>query len=180
MSVMAQWLNKTWGVTPKKIYALEALSTSFKLNKDNNNDKAGQPSTNTRAVDLQSVSFETFLLHAVGVDVRTEISDWKALIGAYGPLFIGGSIFGPESIQLTAVDVSDIITDDSGRLLQAKIKMSFDEYAPEPSLQKTGEGSVSSSAAGITAPTSDKAQKKPSNPQIDGSIVMGGRKYTPY
>jgi len=190
MAVMAEWLTKKWEVSPERIAALENLTTSYKLKANTNNDAAGKPSTNLRVKELQKVSLDTLLSDSVGINILTELTEWEALIGQSGPLIIGGRKFGPDKFMLMQIDVSGVRLDDSGRFRIAKIKLSFQEDAPEavkakPNTGATGTGngaktapgvsgienrlkngsanSETKSALGIGPSTGDKAALKPSN-----------------
>ena len=66
MAVMAQWNSKSWEVSSKRIAALNSISASVKLDTENNDDKAGSPATNTKALELQSFTFDFDLASVVG------------------------------------------------------------------------------------------------------------------
>lgn len=95
MPVMASWNGKTWGVSPERIAALNGVSASVELDTENSDDKAGSPATKTKALKLQSMSFDFDLGVAVGCDVRGEYESWTALVGQYAPFYLGGTRFGP-------------------------------------------------------------------------------------
>lgn len=181
MSTMASWNGKTWGVSSQKIAALNGVSASVELDTENSDDKAGSPATKTKALKLQSMSFDFNLATAVGCDVRDEYESWVALIGQYAPFYLGGTRFGPANLQLTGVSLSDTTLDNLGRILMGKITINLTEYAEEASSKKATAGSSgsSSSAAGVStgvgprlsaisvgASSSDKAAKKPNNTQL--------------
>ena len=92
---MASWNGKTWGVSPERIAALNGVSASVELDTENSDDKAGSPATKTKALKLQSMSFDFDLGVAVGCDVRGEYESWTALVGQYAPFYLGGTRFGP-------------------------------------------------------------------------------------
>ena len=163
MAVMASWNGKTWGVSSQRIAALNGVSSSVELDTENSDDKAGSPATKTKALKLQSMSFDFDLASAVGGDARGEFESWTSLVGQYAPFYLAGRRFGPANLQLTGVSLS--------------------EYAEEASSKKAGAGgsSKSSSAAGVSssggvgrrlsavtvgASSSDKAAKKPNNAQL--------------
>ena len=58
MAVMASWNGKTWGVSSQRIAALNGISHSVELDTENSDDKAGSPATKTKALKLQSMSFD--------------------------------------------------------------------------------------------------------------------------
>ena len=182
MAVMASWNGKTWGVSSQRIAALNGISHSVELDTENSDDKAGSPATKTKALKLQSMSFDFDLAAAVGCDVRSEYESWTALVGQYAPFYLAGRRFGPANLQLTAVSLSDTKLDNLGRILT--------EYAEEASSKKASSGTssssgksgsssksaagiatykelgISSSAVSVGASSSAKASKKPTNAQL--------------
>ena len=182
MAVMASWNGKTWGVSSQRIASLNGISHSVELDTENSDDKAGSPATKTKALKLQSMSFDFDLAAAVGCDVRSEYESWTALVGQYAPFYLAGRRFGPANLQLTAVSLSDTKLDNLGRILTGKITIKLTEYAEEASSKKATAGSSnggSSSPAGVStgvgprlsaitvgASSSDKAAKKPNNTQL--------------
>lgn len=141
MSVMASWNGKTWGVSPERIAALNGVSASVELDTENSDDKAGSPATKTKALKLQSMSFDFDLGVAVGCDVRGEYESWTALVGQYAPFYLGGTRFGPANLQLTGVSLGDTTVDNFGRILKGKITINLTEYAEEASSKKATAGS---------------------------------------
>lgn len=181
MAVMASWNGKTWGVSSQRIAALNGVSSSVELDTENTDDKAGAPATKTKALKLQSMSFDFVLASAVGSDVRSEYEAWTAMVGQYAPFYLAGRRFGPANLQLTGVSLSDTTLDNLGRILKGKITINLTEYAEEASSKKASAGgsSGSSSAAGVSggvgprlsavtvgASSTAKASKKPTNAQL--------------
>lgn len=191
MAVMASWNGKTWGVSSQRIAALNGVSSSVELDTENSDDKAGSPATKTKALKLQSMSFDFDLAAAVGCDVRSEYESWTALVGQYAPFYLAGRRFGPANLQLTAVSLSDTKLDNLGRILTGKITIKLTEYAEEASSKKASSGKssssgksgsssksaaghryhhkesgISSSAVSVGASSSAKASKKPTNAQL--------------
>lgn len=191
MAVMASWNGKTWGVSSQRIAALNGISHSVELDTENSDDKAGSPATKTKALKLQSMSFDFDLAAAVGCDVRSEYESWTALVGQYAPFYLAGRRFGPANLQLTAVSLSDTKLDNLGRILTGKITIKLTEYAEEASSKKASSGKssssgksgsssksaagiatykelgISSSAVSVGASSSAKASKKPTNAQLE-------------
>ena len=189
MAVMASWNGKTWGVSSQRIAALNGVSHSVELDTENSDDKAGSPATKTKALKLQSMSFDFDLAAAVGCDVRSEYESWTALVGQYAPFYLAGRRFGPANLQLTGVSLSDTKLDNLGRILTGKITIKLTEYAEEASSKKASSGKssssgksgssksaagiatykelgISSSAVNVGASSSAKASKKPTNAQL--------------
>ena len=166
------------------------ISHSVELDTENSDDKAGSPATKTKALKLQSMSFDFDLAAAVGCDVRSEYESWTALVGQYAPFYLAGRRFGPANLQLTAVSLSDTKLDNLGRILTGKITIKLTEYAEEASSKKASSGTssssgksgsssksaagiatykelgISSSAVSVGASSSAKASKKPTNAQL--------------
>lgn len=153
MAVMASWNGKTWGVSSQRIAALNGVSSSVELDTENSDDKAGSPATKTKALKLQSMSFDFDLASAVGGDARGEFESWTSLVGQYAPFYLAGRRFGPANLQLTGVSLSDTTLDNLGRILKGKITINLTEYAEEASSKKASAGgsSKSSSAAGVSS-----------------------------
>lgn len=190
MTIMAKWGGKTWEVSSRKIAALNGISAGVELDTENSDDKAGSPATKTKALKLQSLSFDFDVAMVAGTDVRGEYESWTELVGNYAPFYLAGRRFGPPKLQLTAVKLSDTTIDDFGRILKGKISITLTEYAEEASSKKATSSSssssgssssgtkkaagvatykelgISSSAASIGASSSDKAARKPNNTQL--------------
>lgn len=151
MAVMAKWNGKTWEVSSKQIKALDGLTAGAELDTDNNDDKAGSPATNTKALKLKRISPYFDVAKVAGVDPRTEYESWENMVGEYAPFYLGGSQFGPKNMQLTAVSLSDVLLSDSGTMLKARISIVLTEYAEEASSKKATAGAGGSTAPGISS-----------------------------
>jgi len=173
MSIVAQWLSKKWEVSPQRIQNISNLSTSYKLKTESSSASDGSTVTKVLGLEPQQFKFETQLGEAVGVNVREEIESWKSLVGQSGTFYLGGKNFGAGKMQLTTVDVSDIILDDFGRIRSAKLSFTFteDTTTSKSSSKKkklTAASSSTYTALGIAPSSADKAQKKPTNTQLSG------------
>lgn len=162
---MAKWGNKGFLVSPSQIVPLLNLTTGFARKSDSNNDTSGQPTTNTRGLELQTIQLETRYVAGLGVDPRGQIEDWKKQFGLRYPLYINGRQFGPDLLELVSVDVSNIKLADDGRFLSIDVSVTLEEYIPPTTTvsQKKSSGTQTASKAGAMAagPTSaEKATKK--------------------
>lgn len=174
---MAQWLNKTWGVSQQMIAAISGLSTGRKLQKETNDDAEGQNPTNIRGYELSNLSFSYKVGKGAGcADPRAEYGSWWSLVGLYAPFYLAGRRFGAARYLLTEVSPSNIQLADNGEWLECVINMTFEEYAGEAAGDKgsvtttsvsgaTAIGSASAaassaSAVNVGASTADKATKK--------------------
>ena len=196
MAVMAKWGEKVWEVSSQRIAALDGISASVELDTENSDDKAGSPSTKTKALKLQTMNFDFNLASVAGCDVRSEYESWTALIGQYAPFFLADRRFGPANFQLIGVGLGDTVLDDFGRILKGTISVSFTEYSPEASskkaastaksgtataakgTKKSGSATVTKSggtgrrlsAVSVGASSTDKAAKKTGNVLLDAAI----------
>lgn len=135
---MAQWGPKGFLVSPEKIITFDGFSTSIALKSDSANDTSGTAPTNTKGREPQTVSMSINYVRAAGVDPRAQFEEWSALVGQYYPLYIGDTIFGPEYLMLTKVDLSDLKLATDGSFISAKIAVSFDEYTPPKAKSSAG------------------------------------------
>ncbi|MBP3590802.1 MAG: hypothetical protein J6J61_09515 [Muribaculaceae bacterium] len=157
---MAKWGPKTWAVSSQKVVALQGLSFSYAQVADNNASTEEKKTTNERGTELFPLSFTTTLHSGAGVDVRAEIESWQKLVTQVNYFYLGGKKLGPK-LQLRKVAVSDVKTDDFGRMRLATLSFEFKEYDPDTSSVK-----VSTSALNVKASTSAKSQKKTTNKAV--------------
>ncbi len=160
MATMAKWGPKTWAVSSQKVVALQGLSFSYAQVADNNASTEEKKTTNERGTELFPLSFTTTLHSGAGVDVRAEIESWQKLVTQVNYFYLGGKKLGPK-LQLRKVAVSDVKTDDFGRMRLATLSFEFKEYDPDTSSVK-----VSTSALNVKASTSAKSQKKTTNKAV--------------
>lgn len=166
MGVIASWMGKQWEISPSRIIALHGMTTSLGLDAETNQDDAGQSPTNVRKLKLQSFSLDWMLNASAGADVRAEIESWKELIGEFGPLLLGGKQFGPEKLQLTDISLSNFLFNNNGQILETKISIKLNEYAPEPSGDKASGAGGSAGGSGGGAPGIRGGSSTPSLPGV--------------
>ena len=157
MATMAKWGPKTFGVSSKKIIALENLSFSYTQVADNNTSTEEKKTTNERGTELFPLNFSITLHSGAGVDVRAEIESWGKLITKVNYLYVGGKKLGPK-LQLRKAAADNITLDDLGRMRLATLNLEFKEYDADTTSVK-----VSTSALNVKASTSSKSQKKTTN-----------------
>ena len=166
MAIMARWGSKRWAVSSKQVLALEGLSFSYTQVADNNTSTEEKKTTNERGTELFPLSFSTVLHSGAGVDVRKEIESWEALVTKVNYFYLGGKKLGPK-LQLRKVDVSNVTTDDLGRMRLATLSFEFKEYDEDTTSVK-----VSTSALNVKASTSAKSQKKTTNKAVKKALVQ--------
>ena len=85
----------------------------------------------------------------MGVEPLAQIEEWKNLVGASYPLYIKNKRFGPAKVTLKTVNVSDVITDNSGTILSCAMAFSFEEYTkPVPTSSSSSGSSGSDDSTG--------------------------------
>lgn len=163
MGVQVKWYTRTFEVSPKKVLPVTGFTTSYKMKSDTNDDTSGTTKTNTRGRAPEEPSFQVKYLAAMGMNPRTEFTNWRAVVGKKDYLYIGGTQYGKNKFELVSVDVSDVLLDNKGRTIQAVCKLNFIEDLPTPkkSTSKTSSSSKlkSNSKGSKTQAKSAKASK---------------------
>ena len=178
MGYLAQWGPKGFIVAPTQIVPLKDFSTSVTLKADSENDTSGTDPTNTRGLEPQSVTLSTVYIRAAGVDPRSQIDSWTALVGAAHPLLIAGKRFGPQKMQLTSVTASGMEFTNTGEILKVDISLTMTEFvnkstsvtskaAPASKAASAYEATIANKqdAMNASASKTDRADKKPSASQ---------------
>jgi hypothetical protein len=156
---------KTWQVAPSYIMPLDDFNTSYELNAESNKAVEGSPLTNQRGKKKKTLSFSSYLVSDLGIDVRKEFESWDEWVGLTGTLKIGGQKFGPNWL-LTSVKPSNVIVDDSGRFRSMKLTYSFEENDDVTDKDIIKAVNSNKSAVFVTATTDQKSQKKATNATI--------------
>lgn len=148
MNNTATWGPKGFVISANKIVPLMDLQTSVTAKAVTQTDANGQSQTDYQGRELQPISFSTLYLRAAGVDPRTQVEEWEALVGESYPLIIGGKRFGPANLMLKSVNTSDVRMANDGTFLQAKVSLTFEEKGKDTA---TAVSSTSSTSAMATA-----------------------------
>lgn len=185
MAEMAKWGPKTWKVSASEIKALQDLSVGYTQIADDNSGTEDNSLSNNRGMDLIEISFKTVLNANTGVNVRSEIKDWKNLVTATEYLYINGTKFGP-LLQLREVKVTGLKLDDKGRFREATLTFLFKEYNEKStsylgiSALKVGNGNASRLGKRNKKASSSSSNKttikKGSKVKIKGSKYSNGKK----
>ena len=149
----ARWGPKGFLVSPTKIVPFKDFATSMILKADSGNDTSGTPPINTRGRELQTMTFSTTYLRAVGVDPRAQLDEWEAEIGNSYPLFIGGKRFGPPKMKLTQVAVSELNLTNSGEFISVTLALTLTEDVGEKTSNITAAAAATNSSASRAAET---------------------------
>ena len=185
MADMAKWGPKTWTVSASEVKALQDLSFAYTQIADDNSGTEDNSLSNNRGTDLMEISFKTVLNANAGVNIRTEIKEWKNLVTATEYLYLNGTKFGPE-LQLREVKVSGVKLDDKGRFREATLTFLFKEYNKKStsylgvSALKVGPNTASKLGKRnkkVSASSSNKTTiKKGSKVKIKGKKYSNGKK----
>ena len=173
--VQAEWNGISWEVSPSRVTGISSLSTSRSVSVERNEDKEGEPATQTVAYDLQTLDIEYPVAKSAGEDPRSAYGRWWGLLGVYAPFYLNGRQFLACDMMLKSVSLSDVSLSSDGDILTDKIKLSFEEYAEDASglkLDKLEGASVRpgistqsvTSAVGVGPSDSQRQGKMPSNP----------------
>lgn len=179
MATQITWHSLRWGYDAGCIRSVEDLSTSRAVNVERNQDKEGEPATQTVALDLATISFSYTVAAAAGGNPRKEYETVNECIGVHAPLYLNGSKFLANEMMLKSVDASDWVLDSKGRAVSVKISVKFEEYAVDASglkLQKVNRKSAlrpgvqtapkATSALSVGATSTQKAAKATKNKQM--------------
>lgn len=150
MGVQAQWSTMRWEVSPERVKTLGELSASRSVTVERNDDKEGEPATQTVALDLMTVSLSYDVYRsALGSDPRREYGKWWELVGTHAPFFLGGQKFMADSLLLLDAKASNIVCNSTGHVLSLTIDLEFEEYAEDASGLKTEKGREISLTPGV-------------------------------
>ena len=134
MGLQAEWNGNRFEVTPGRVTPLASLSATRSISVERNEDKEGEPATQTVAFDLQTVDLSyTVARSAAGEDPREVYGRWWGQIGVFAPLFIGGRRFMADLFMLKSANPSNVQLDVGGEWLSCDIERSFEEYAVDES-----------------------------------------------
>lgn len=176
MGVQAEWSGNVFSVEPGNVRSLGSISASRSVSVERNEDKEGEPATQTVAFDLMTLSVSYPVIRsACGEDPRSVYGAWWRLVGTYAPFYLGGRAFMADKFLLKKADMSDIETDSSGNVLMCTIALDFEEYAEDASGLKADKGAstglrpgifeqTGGSAVGVGPSDAQKRGKMPSNP----------------
>lgn len=121
----AKWKDRTFSISSNTIRTLQELGASYKIKKKTDG------TSSTTVIDgheLQSFNLSYDVSLVTGINPLNEYTTMKSYLGAYGPLLLQGTLYGPNNVMLEGVELdSDKISND-GKLISAKITLNFKEY----------------------------------------------------
>ena len=121
----AKWKDRVFSITSNTIRTLTELGTSYKIKKKTDGTSS---TTVIEGHELQAFTINYEVSLVAGINPLTEYNTMKSYLGAYGPLLLQGTLYGPNNVMLEGVELdSDSISND-GKLLSGKITLKFKEY----------------------------------------------------
>lgn len=137
---IAEWSGMVWEIKPGTLRPLKSISGKRSVKVERNEDKEGEPATQTVALELMtlSVSYDE-VRAATGHDPRDRFGAWWRLVGTYAPFYLNGRPFMADLFMLKSADFSDLSCDPDGNVLKLTVNLEFEEYAEDASGLKTQE-----------------------------------------
>ena len=174
MGLQAEWNGMRFEVAPGAVRPVSSLSTSRSISVERNEDKEGEPATQTVAYDLQTLEVEYVVARAAtGEDPRAVYGRWWAMPGVYAPFYLGGRKFGADLFMLSSVSAQDVQLGPAGEWLSCTISLSFEEYAVDESgLKVDSREDATALRAGVTAasPVASALSVGPTEAQRQGKM----------
>lgn len=124
--IQAQWGNFKFSISRGTLRQLRELSESFKVKKKM--DKSSSTVIITGA-ELQSYSLDFNVIKTSIIDPLEEYKNWRTALGSIAPLLLEGTLFGPENLMLSNVELSSDNITSTGEILTGTITVSFEEYS---------------------------------------------------
>lgn len=159
MGYIARWGPMGFVVSPSKIVPFNGFGTSIALKTDDGNNASGKAATNARGLELQSMTFSTKYMMAVGVDPRERFEAWQSQVGNSYPLYIGEKRFGPAKMLLESVSMSDLVMNNAGVFLSVTVSITLKEDSQEATKTTAAKSTTSSNSSGNTSTTNSAAAK---------------------
>lgn len=179
--IQAEWNGFSWRVEPGCVRPISSIDGARSVSVERNEDKEGEPATQTVALDLMtfSVTYDA-AISATGRDPRDEYGEWWRNVGVYAPFYLNGRKYLGDLFLLKDAKASDVELASDGSWLRATIQLSFEEYAEDASGLKTQKTEISGLTPGVTGQTAStalgvgpsgaqKAGKMPANAAMGGA-----------
>lgn len=176
MGLQAEWNGMRFEVSPGRVAPLVDLSATREVDVERNEDKEGEPATQTVAYSLQTLDLSYRVVRAAtGEDPRATYGQWWGQVGVYAPLFLGGKQFLSCLFMLKSANPSNIMLDNDGRWLACDIALSFEEYAEDESglkLDKRVDNAALRPGITTASPVTTAVSVGPSEAQKQGKMPV--------
>lgn len=186
MAAMAKWGNKKWKINSQQVVGIQNISFSYTQvdSTENSTDKKNKKKTsakakkkkkkNKRKLNPFSLSFETPIHSGMGVkNVFAEIKSWKKLVTKVNYFYLNDKKISPKKLQLKQVSVSNVKTNNDGKILYADLSFTLEEYDAKTTSVKVKDSVKKSKAKGIK---NGSYVKITGNKYSDGSAVPNSAK----
>ena len=158
MAAQAEWNGFVWEIGPGCVRPITDLSSNRSVSVERNEDKEGEPATQTVALDLMTIDLSyTAAIGATGRDPRDEYGEWWRSVGTYAPFYLNGRRYLGDLFLLKSAAPSGILLAPDGSWLSATISLSFEEYAEDESGLKLDKRTIAGLTAGRTDQTASSA-----------------------
>lgn len=155
---IASFFKKTFSVSASKIYALDALEWSGSLETEAQEKVKSKPSTYIKGQSLNTMSFEIPLRAGPLINVRSQIEQWEEIRDKMVPdyFILGTKPLGKNKWLLKSVTASDLLIDNTGFILSAKLALSFEEYVRAGTAKTATSSKASAKSSKAKASTNTK------------------------
>ncbi len=175
MADMAQWGTHIFGCSPSKLTPFRDFKATMAVKSDTQTDANGTDKTASKGKEPETVSFSVNYLLGAGVNPWKEVDGWRNDLGNSNNLYIGGKRYGNERFTLQSVDVSNLLANNTGRVLGVNVALSFKEYSTTISKGATS-GTSGSSGGGNKTLSSDSGKKAAYNKAMNTTIKKDAKK----
>jgi hypothetical protein len=185
---IAVFKNKNFQVSSNRVYTLNGLTWGGEIQSEAQEKLNSKPSTYIKGIGLNNMSFEVPLKLNIGVNPKKEIEDWEAIRDSLqSSIFILGSKpLGANKWLLKSVNVSNTIIDNKGTLIEATLKLEFEEFVRQGSAEsaESSSGRTSKKKAAVStgiAPSdyiykpATKTEQRRNNLNVTSAVSKGTR-----
>ena len=167
---IAVFKNKTFKVSSKGVYTLNGLTWGGEIQAEAQDKLNSKPSTYIKGNGLKNMSFEIPLKRSLNNNVRKEIEDWEAIRDSLQSaiFMLGVKPLGANKWLLKSVNVSDTSIDNKGNLIEANLKLDFEEFVRPGSAEASTTSSTTSKKA-VSKKTTKKTKQAPVKVNISPS-----------
>lgn len=149
------WGDFEFEVSSNKIYTFDGFGRKASIDIEEQELEGQKASTYIKGEVLEDISIDINLKSLLGANVRGEIDNYRTVLYQKTPksFVIGEKPLSQNKWLLTNVDESDVVMDNKGNYISAKIALTFKEYVRGGS--KKAE-TATSTAAGSTSSAKTK------------------------
>ncbi len=166
MANMAQWGPQKFSCSPSRLAPFRDFKATMAVKSDTQTDADGTNKTATKGLEPETVSLAVDYLLSAGVNPWKEVDGWRNELGNSYALYIGGKKYGNERFTLKSVEVSNLLSNNSGRVLGVTVTVALTEYSSTVTKAKTKSKAKKSSKAKTKKSLNNKAMNATVNKQL--------------